>query len=104
MQDETAEDAMYRELDEELGLKRETLGSFSYIGSRTVDYPWGDTDLHTLTFYYRFDVDELESHVDLDLEENSQFKMVDPENPKGISFAWPTDIEIINEAMGITSV
>ena len=103
MDDSTAEDAIYRELYEELGLTKEMLGDYSYIGSRTVDYPWGDTDLHTLTFYYRFDVEDLESKVELDTEENSQFALVEP-NSDGFTFAWPTDIEIINEAMGIGNV
>lgn len=49
---ETAEQALYRELKEELELEPEDLGELTYVGSRTHDYPFGKEVHKNIVFVF----------------------------------------------------
>lgn len=49
---ETAEEALYRELEEELGLQSHQVSQPQYVGCYTSQYPYGKVTYQTLIFVY----------------------------------------------------
>ncbi len=73
---ETFEEALYRELEEEAGLKKSDISDVEYIGSVSHPYTWGPDEVEVLSAYYRGVIkekpaqgyDDVESFVNVDLE------------------------------------
>lgn len=61
--DETIEDALYRELNEEIGLEKADLSEPEYIGSYQMPYPWGKDVIHVVVAVF---ITQLQREVKLE--------------------------------------
>lgn len=80
---ETAEDALRREIMEEVGLD---IPSFCYLGAWPNIYPYAGVDYATLDFYYLAKVDSLESATPLDETESCVFLRPEEADPSEFAF------------------
>ncbi len=99
--DSSFEEASYREVNEELGLTKETIGAMSYLGSSTVVYEWDDSSIPMITVHYICEITD-PSLIRLNADENASFHWVKPEDFQSINFAWDNDRIMLAKLWNIT--
>lgn len=94
--DASIEASGYREIDEEIGLKKSDVNTLRYLGSGSETYEWQSTTLDTVCFYFISSLSDT-SKIRLDKIENSEIMWVNKSDIATINFAWDIDKRMLEK-------
>lgn len=101
--DTSMEAGARRELKEELGLEMPSISNLNYMGSGASVYPWDNTDLDVMCFFYNCKLQVAAEQIILNTEENSRFVWVTKKDLPNIDFAWDIDKQMLTNFFGDTN-
>jgi NAD+ diphosphatase len=93
--DESLEQAAYREIKEEVGLDKEDVSEIKFYKSVVFDYQWQDTTQKNVISFFRCKLKSGPNAAELDKKENSEMIWVSEQDILELDFAYEQERELL---------